>query len=442
MSQPVIFLSYSHEDETLKDRLVRQLRVLKSAGIDLWSDDRIPPGVEWRSEIDRALGNASVAVLLVTARFLTSEYILDTEVPKIIKRHEDNGLKIFPVIARPCAWTSVDWLEKMQVRPKGGKPVWGGGRDPERLLAEITGEIEAIINAQPGVPAPPPHASSERGDPLELGHKALEERRRKFGDYRTQVKVTIPDVSDFISLALRHGVPLYNSGDKKGCAGIYVRAAQLLAELLREVVDPMLIDRAMGFDMMYERFEMMTSTPLMRPILGLRWTRHHSVLQMAHDELITVIKETTGRKGGDPGEIAWAVRHVFDSILMAAMATAAIDSSLEPEGETGWGRSSLIREVVQKANSSSMMIYNEGMMRGKHWIRACAAIYLYAAQGLLPHLSEPNVASVRDLIAERIYGKKYADPVSQVGGAGETRNAYEVAWVIRHAFDLLATKLR
>ncbi|HEV2860433.1 MAG TPA: toll/interleukin-1 receptor domain-containing protein [Pyrinomonadaceae bacterium] len=459
MAQPLIFLSYSHEDERLKDRVVRQLKVLKSAGIDVWSDDRIPAGGEWRAEIDSALGRANAAVLLVTASFLTSDFILDAEVPRIIERHASAGLKIFPVIAKPCAWTSVEWLAKMQALPKDGKPVWGGRRDAESALAEITRAIEAALNAERATPPempPDAHAArAARPDSPAIGLLALANKFNKFNRYSKGVNIS--HVADFIGLALEHGVPLYNGGDKEGCAEVYVRASYYLIELLRKVVDPMLIDRELGLDRMLDRFETMTSTPMLRPILGLRSSPYDFVLQMAHDELFLVSREWgarrsrdwggpwsmdwTGREDTDPGKTAWTVRHVFDSILMAAAGVEAIDSALGQAGETWDARAQLMREVIKKANSSSMLLYNEGLMRGQHWIRACAAIYLHAAQGLLPHLSGRDLAPVRDLIVDRLYGENYVERANGIGMSGEERNAYEVAWVIRHAFDMLARKL-
>ena len=47
MTQPVIFISYSHKDEREKDRLLSHLGVLQHEGlIGLWSDDRIGAGAE------------------------------------------------------------------------------------------------------------------------------------------------------------------------------------------------------------------------------------------------------------------------------------------------------------------------------------------------------------------------------------------------------------
>jgi hypothetical protein len=151
MSQPVIFISYSHRDEAEKELLLTQLGVLRGAsGIDLWSDDRIGAGSNWQQEIRAAIDRAKVAVLLVSANFLNSEFIMGTEVPALLKRRQSEGLIIFPVIAKACAWKRVRWLAEIQVRPKNGHPVWGqGGGHADEELALIAEEIGAIVESVP-----------------------------------------------------------------------------------------------------------------------------------------------------------------------------------------------------------------------------------------------------------------------------------------------------
>jgi hypothetical protein len=149
MSSPSVFISYSHADEKEKNALLLHLGVLRGAGlIDLWSDDRIGGGSDWEAEIDEAMASARIAILLISANFLTSEFITRKEVPTILKYREAKGLVTFPVIARPCAWQKVEWLRKLNVRPKNGVPVWHNeGKDAEEELTKIAYEIADIVAA-------------------------------------------------------------------------------------------------------------------------------------------------------------------------------------------------------------------------------------------------------------------------------------------------------
>lgn len=156
MSHPTVFISYSHQDETEKDEIVAHLSVLESEGLlDVWVDDRIGAGSEWAKDIDQAIGHARVAILLITKNFLTSKFILQTEVPRLLQRRQDDSLTVFPVIARHCAWRKVGWLTKMNVRPKNGAPVWReGGRYADEHLAAIAEEVADIIDKAQPLPEP------------------------------------------------------------------------------------------------------------------------------------------------------------------------------------------------------------------------------------------------------------------------------------------------
>lgn len=148
MSRPVVFISYSHKDEKEKDQLLSHLGVVHRAGlIELWSDDRIGVGADWEAEINEAITRARVAILLISANFLTSDFILGKEVPPLLKRREGEGLIVFPVIAKACAWRTVSWLAEMNVRPKNGKPVWSdAGSHADEELAAIAEEVALIVN--------------------------------------------------------------------------------------------------------------------------------------------------------------------------------------------------------------------------------------------------------------------------------------------------------
>ena len=125
MIHPLIFISYSHKDEKwtelLKEQLVGALQ--QEDSLKIWSDSNIRGGEDWYQEISDALQNANVAVLLVSAASLSSDFIRKEEVPRLLERRKGEGLKIIPLIISDCAWEERQWLAAMQVRPKGGTPL-------------------------------------------------------------------------------------------------------------------------------------------------------------------------------------------------------------------------------------------------------------------------------------------------------------------------------
>ena len=96
-----IFISYCHKDEDWKDRLLRHLRVLEREDvIRIWDDRQIGVGEDWRTAIGSALEEADLAILLVTADFLISDFIRGEEVPRLLERRAEEGMRLFPIIVR------------------------------------------------------------------------------------------------------------------------------------------------------------------------------------------------------------------------------------------------------------------------------------------------------------------------------------------------------
>lgn len=140
---PRVFISYSHHDETWKERVATHLEVLAQEHLlSAWNDRDISGGDRWFSEIQDAMSSCSVALLLISARFLTSRFILGQEVPTLLQRNERDGLRIIPVILRPCAWDRVPWLSAIQARPKDGAPLSGmTEHDADAALAALAAEV-------------------------------------------------------------------------------------------------------------------------------------------------------------------------------------------------------------------------------------------------------------------------------------------------------------
>lgn len=108
-----VFISYCHEDRAFLHRLLVHLRPLEKKGLlELWADTKIRPGDDWKKEITDALSRAKVAILLVTADFLASDFIIENELPPLLTSAENEGVRIIPVILKPCRFLRDDNLSK------------------------------------------------------------------------------------------------------------------------------------------------------------------------------------------------------------------------------------------------------------------------------------------------------------------------------------------
>ena len=102
-----VFISYSHQDTSWLERLQVHLTPGERDGLfAYWDDTRIQPGDRWRDEIEQALANARVAVLLVSADFLASDFIARNELPPLLERAQQGGVRILPVIVSPCRYAA------------------------------------------------------------------------------------------------------------------------------------------------------------------------------------------------------------------------------------------------------------------------------------------------------------------------------------------------
>jgi TIR domain len=157
---PAVFISYSHSDKRWKDYLVRQLGVLEREGLlTSWHDGLIQPGADWLPAIEAAMADAEVAIFIVSADFLNSKFIRRKEITDLLERRRQEGLRIIPLIARPCPWQNVLWLAAIQARPLDGKTLAGLSKvKAEQVLSDLAEEIlqlvEPLARATPGKLAP------------------------------------------------------------------------------------------------------------------------------------------------------------------------------------------------------------------------------------------------------------------------------------------------
>ena len=125
MGEITVFISYSHKDEEWKEKLVPHLQALEQAGIGMhvWHDRKIDGGDKWYPEIQEAMTNAAAAILLISSDFLASRFCVQEEVPALLKRQENEGMLLIPVLLRACPWKAHRWLKDRQMLPRDGKCV-------------------------------------------------------------------------------------------------------------------------------------------------------------------------------------------------------------------------------------------------------------------------------------------------------------------------------
>jgi WD40 repeat protein len=131
---PVVFVSYSREDEKWRGRFAEMLKPLvRERRLEVWSDDRMVTGYEWRPQLAEAIGRSRAALLLVSPSFLASDFIMDQELPALMQ----NGVRLLPVLVRPCLWQAVPVLEGLQWAHDPGRdgPVSDSANQERQIVA-------------------------------------------------------------------------------------------------------------------------------------------------------------------------------------------------------------------------------------------------------------------------------------------------------------------
>lgn len=129
-----IFISYAHEDEKWLERLKKHLKVLTkySEEIEYWVDTKLRGGDKWREEITKAIEKANVAILLISTDFLASDFISNDELPPILRKAEEEGTRILPLIVSPCSFECSELSDFQAIN------------SPDTTMADLSGDEAAI----------------------------------------------------------------------------------------------------------------------------------------------------------------------------------------------------------------------------------------------------------------------------------------------------------
>ena len=159
----LVFISYSHIDGAWAQRFRVLLKPLvRRKHLQLWDDTRIRVGDEWHPAIEDAVGRSRVALVLVSADFLASDYVMDRELPALL-RHD---VRLAPVLVADCYWevipelAAVQWLHD----PGGDGPLGVHAENPAerdrriyqacKQLLTMTGEPALAGVGMAAVPPP------------------------------------------------------------------------------------------------------------------------------------------------------------------------------------------------------------------------------------------------------------------------------------------------
>ena len=99
------FISYSHHDRALLERLHAHLAMLRrEGGISDWYDRDIVAGAALEREISKQLESSQLFLALASPDFLASQYCYDKEMTRAIARHDAGKTVVVPIILDGHYW--------------------------------------------------------------------------------------------------------------------------------------------------------------------------------------------------------------------------------------------------------------------------------------------------------------------------------------------------
>jgi hypothetical protein len=140
------FISYSHRDQRWLDELEVMIRPLVvDSGLSIWSDKHITPGADWRSSIEKALSEATVAVLLVSPHFLVSDFIRKHELPPLLEAARRRNLQILWIPVRDCLYEHTPIATYQSAYPTASPLAKLSGHKRDQAFKTIAKEIEKAL---------------------------------------------------------------------------------------------------------------------------------------------------------------------------------------------------------------------------------------------------------------------------------------------------------
>lgn len=148
-SKKTIFVSYSHKDTIYLERIKIHLKPLERKGvIKLWSDTLILSGEKWKEKIEVALDKAAIALLLVSADFMASEFIINNELQPILKSAESKGTIIIPIVIKPCRFLREPSISQFQAANDPTNPLCKLSEyEQEDVYEKVAHRIELAISS-------------------------------------------------------------------------------------------------------------------------------------------------------------------------------------------------------------------------------------------------------------------------------------------------------
>lgn len=143
-----VFISYSHRDKEWLEKFRRHFRPFENK-IEFWDDNKITPGQKWKEEIRTAINHTKIAVLLISADFFNSDFIVTHELPPLLKAAQEDGATILSVILKPCMFEEYPEVSQYQAINSPSNTILQMDEATQEITwVELVKTIKKLINTK------------------------------------------------------------------------------------------------------------------------------------------------------------------------------------------------------------------------------------------------------------------------------------------------------
>ena len=141
-----LFISYSHQDEDHRVRLVKHLApLLREKDVEPWFDGNIDPGQAITPAIRKALRETDIFVALASHHYLSSDYCYRREYRPMLRKSKQGTPRIVVAVVGTCDWHHTE-MGTYKALPNDGKSVDKHGNRNQAYL-EIVQGIRRVVRA-------------------------------------------------------------------------------------------------------------------------------------------------------------------------------------------------------------------------------------------------------------------------------------------------------
>lgn len=132
-----LLIIYCPRDYAYKEEIEKYLAPLTRSGtLSTWSTDSIAPGGIISDQFAEAVEHADGALLLFSAELLDDPCIQGRQMPLLLRAQRESGLRLIPILLRPCLWEMEGALGQLQPLPTDRVPLWSRPK-PQRDQALV-----------------------------------------------------------------------------------------------------------------------------------------------------------------------------------------------------------------------------------------------------------------------------------------------------------------